>query len=79
MSVWIYLTPREVELVMRPVTTAGENADLLRAIQAKTDRVRKEVTLSGSDVVRVRAAARNWRLGYEQQFLALDAAINRHV
>lgn len=78
-DLWLYLQPRETGLLVdTPVNGEGENADLLRTIQAKVDRVRNELTLTGSEVVRVKTAARNWRLGFERQFKALVAAIGRH-
>lgn len=76
---WLYLQPRETEIIMRPTTGTGENAELLQLIQAKVNVLRNEVTLSGKDVIRVRTAHRNWQLGCEPQFKALDAAIKRHV
>lgn len=78
-DLWLYLQPRETGLLVdTPVNGEGENADLLRTIQGKVNRVRNELTLTGSEVVRVKAAARNWRLGYERQFKALVEAIGRH-
>jgi len=78
-DLWIYLQPRETGLLVdTPVNGEGENADLLRTIQAKVNRVRNELTLTGAEVIRVRTAQRNWRLGYEKQFTALAKAINRH-
>lgn len=78
-ELWLYLLPKETELILRPVAGTGEHADLLRTIQGKVDKVKNDVILTGAEVIRVRAAARNWRLGYEKQFKALDSAVNRHI
>lgn len=84
MSVWVLLTPREHETIAAyrvPDDAIGEHAELLRQIQRKvqTKGLDAEVALTGAEVTRVRAAARNWRLGYERAFKALQAAVDRHV
>lgn len=73
---WLLLKPSEEEILRRPVDGDGEHADLLRALQARIVHpgYDAELTISGSEWVRVQAAARNWRLGYERQFKALIAA-----
>lgn len=78
-EVWLYLTPRETEIIMRPTNGTGENSELLKGIQAKVSVLKNDVTLTGAEVVRVRAARRNWQLGCERQFKALDEAITRHI
>lgn len=76
-AIWLLLTPSEVERVCRPLGGDGEHADLLRTLCGRLNRITGELTLSGAEWVRVRAAVRNWRLGGEQQFKALEAAFLR--
>lgn len=80
-DIWMMLTPRELErvCVRVPAAALGEHADLLRTIQAKIDKIRGELTLTGAEWLRVQAAARNWRLGYERAFQAITTAAARHV
>ena len=75
MSIWLYLMPREVELLSRPAGN-GENAAFLRQIAAKVDH-RGELTLTHGEFIRVGMAARNWQGGAEAQFKALLAAAER--
>lgn len=78
MSHWLLLTPREVDLVTRPLGGDGENAELLRTIAAKVDKISGELTLTGAELERARSARRNYRLGGERQLTALLEAADRH-
>lgn len=75
---WMMLTAREVELLKRFVN-GGENAAVMRTIQDKIDVVTGELTLDKDEVKLVEQAALHWRGGYEKQFKALLAAMDRHV
>ena len=76
---WVMLTPREVELVFRPVSATGQNALVLQEVQLCTNKVSGEANFPPSLVVRIRGAARNWQGGYEAALKALCDAIDRHA
>jgi hypothetical protein len=73
----VLLTPRERELLLRPVRGSGEAADLLRKMQARIDRKWDELEISGLDAQAVRRLARDWRHGLEAQFQAVITAMER--
>lgn len=75
---WMMLTQREVELLERRVT-GGDNAAIMRTIQARIDRVTGELTLSDDEIEMVKAGVRDWRGGYEKQLKALLLAVDRHT
>lgn len=75
---YLYLTPRETELIMRPANGSGDNRALLEEIQRKVDVPRNELDLTGAQEVRLHSALRNWRLGCERQLRAVADAAGRH-
>ena len=75
---YLYLTPRETELVMRPANGSGDNKALLEELQKKVDVARNELDLTGAQEVRLWSALRNWRLGCERQLRAVADAARRH-
>lgn len=75
---YLYLTPRETELVMRPANGSGDNKALLEELQKKVDVARNELEISGPQQVRLRAALRNYRLGCERQLMVVAEAVLRH-
>lgn len=76
---WMLLMPREVEVLMRPITGDSEHATLLRSIVAKLNKATGDLTLTAPEMARVQAAAANWRAGYEKQFKTLIEASLRHL
>lgn len=77
MTVWLMLSPREVEMVSRPIRGEGDHAELLRTIRAKLNTFTGDLTLTGAEWVRVQSAIKHWQLGGEMQFKALLAAYTR--
>jgi hypothetical protein len=74
---FIILTPREYELVMRPVTGTGANASTLLDVQAIL-RPDGEIQIPPSLWGRIEQAAKFWKGGHEAAFKALLAASDRH-
>jgi hypothetical protein len=75
---WMLLMPAEVEIVMRPVSGTGQNAEVMREVQAAVDPLSGDLTLSKDALARVRGASRNWRGGYEGGLRAVLDAAERH-
>lgn len=75
---WMMLTPREVELVKRPVVGTVPGAVALREVQALI-RPDGEVSIPDELWTRIRLAAVYWvRGGYGPTLKALLAAADRH-
>lgn len=74
---WMLLTPREVEIVMRPLR-GGANAALVARLQAKLDALKGDLELTDYEIAQVYRARQNWRDGYEHQLQAVLDAMARH-
>lgn len=75
---YLYLTPRETDYIMRKANGSGDNKALLEELQRKVDVARNELEISGAQRVRLQAALRNWRLGCEQQLKHVASAVLRY-
>jgi hypothetical protein len=74
---WMLLTPREVELIMRPVG-GGDNAAIVRTVQGLINVRTGDLELPNDLFALVTAASRDYRGGYEAALKAIVAAAERH-
>ena len=80
---WMILSPREEELIMRPVPEGADtyNAHTLRMVQQRVTRQGSqspELELSEVEFQRVKRARRDWKGGYEKALQAVLDAAARH-
>lgn len=76
---WMMLSPREVSILDEPIHGDGPNAALLRSIVLKLNRISGDLQLTPTEVMQIRAAARNYKFGYEKQLRVLLQAAERHA
>jgi len=80
---WALLTPREEELLMRPVPDGDrrENAHVVRMLQAKVQgagSLSPELELTHAELRQVEHAKKNWKGGFEPALRAVLEAFSRH-
>lgn len=80
---WMLLTPREEELLMRPLPDAAtnENASCVRMLQSKVHgagTLSPELELTETELQRVKRCRRDWKGGHEKPLQAVLDAHARH-
>jgi hypothetical protein len=79
--IWMVLTPREEERIMRPVLGDNYNAQTVKMVQSKVTRAGSaspELELTEEEYQRVRRCRRDWKSGYERELQAVLDAAARH-
>lgn len=80
---WMLLTPREEELLMRPVPDKDKryNADTVRMLQVRVQgagTLSPELELTEPELQRVKRSRRDWKGGHEKPLQAVLDALARH-
>jgi hypothetical protein len=75
--IYLILHPREIEAVQR-ATAKGQNGVILDAIKLNLNTLNGELDLTPRLLSQIRVCYRRWRMGGEQAFKAVLAAVDRH-
>lgn len=80
---WMLLTPREEELLMRPLPESDKryNADTVRMLQTQVrgaGTLSPELELTEVELQRVKRCRRDWKGGHEKALQAVLDALARH-